>query len=168
MTTLESVVKPLEDVYLILQSRTAIKSGAFYTWNFNTPIEINENAYAKIVARAFESYSIEANGAMPYMIRLLPTSNSIRHPRNASTSAVNEGCLLEIAYDHRPADGAIEVKLPSQQAITEITIQITKTLEGSDAVSSMPAFIIVLRVAEREPKYLKYGALNNITQRSRL
>ena len=168
MTSVQNVVKPLEDTYLILQSRTGIKTGAFYTWNFNTPIEINENAYAKIVARAFESYSIEANGAMPYMIRLLPTSSSIKHPRNASTSAVNEGCLLDIAYDHRSADQAIEVKLPSQQAITEITLQITKTFEGITAVSSMPEFIIVLRVAEREPKYLRYGALNNITQRSRL
>jgi hypothetical protein len=168
MTTYENVVKPLEDVYLILQSRTAIKSGAFYTWNFNSPIEINENAYAKIVARAFESYTIEANGAMPFMIRMIPTSNSIKHPRNASTSAVNEGCLLEIAYDHRPADQAIEVKLPSQQAINDMTIEVTKTLTGNAAVSSMPEFIIVLRIAEREPKYLNYGTLNNITQRSRL
>ena len=168
MTSVQNVVKPLEDTYLILQSRTGIKTGAFYTWNFNTPIEINENAYAKIVARAFESYSIEANGAMPYMIRLLPTSSSIKHPRNASTSAVNEGCLLDIAYDHRSADQAIEVKLPSQQAITEITLQITKTFEGITAVSSMPEFIIVLRVSEREPKVLRYGTLNNITQRSRL
>lgn len=164
--TVENVVKPLDDVYLILQSRTAIKTGAFYTWNFNTPVEINENAYAKIVARAFESYSIEANGAMPYMIRMIPTSNSIKHPRNASTSAVNEGCLLEIAYDHRSADQAIEVKLPSQQSINEITLQVTKTLEGTAAVSI--EFIIVLRIAEREPKYIRYGALSNITQRSRL
>ena len=168
MTSVQNVVKPLEDTYLILQSRTAIKTGAFYTWNFNTPIEINENAYAKIVARAFESYTIEANGAMPYMIRLLPTSNSIKHPRNASTSAVNEGCLLEIAYDHRSADQAIEVKLPSQQAINEITLEVVKTLTGNAVVSSMPEFVIVLRVAEREPKVLRYGALNNITQRSRL
>ena len=168
MTSVVNVVKPLEDIYLVLQSRTAIKSGAFYTWNFNTPIEINENAYAKIVARAFESYTADANGSIPYMIRLLPMSNSIKHPRNASSSAVNEGCLLDIAYDHRDASQAIEVKLPSQQAITELTIEITKTLTGNAVVSSMPEFVIVLRVAEREPKYLKYGALNNITQRSRL
>ena len=168
MTSVVNVVKPLEDIYLVLQSRTAIKSGAFYTWNFNTPIEINENAYAKIVARAFESYTMDANGSIPYMIRLLPMSNSIKHPRNASSSAVNEGCLLDIAYDHRDASQAIEVKLPSQQAITELTIEITKTLTGNAVVSSMPEFVIVLRVAEREPKYLKYGALNNITQRSRL
>lgn len=171
MTSVQNVVKPLEDTYLILQSRTAIKTGAFYTWNFNTPIEINENAYAKIVARAFESYSIEANGAMPYMIRLLPTSNSIKHPRNAHAQdatpvVVNEGCLLEIAYDHRPADQAIEVKLPSQQAINEITLEVVKTLTGTAAVSI--EFVIVLRIAEREPKVLRYGALNNITQRSRL
>jgi hypothetical protein len=164
--TVENVVKPLEDVYLVLQSRTAIKTDAFYTWNFNTPVEINENAYAKIVARAFESYSMEANNAMPYMIRLIPTSSSIKHPRNASTTAVNEGCLLDIAYDHRSADQAIEVKLPSQQSINEITLQVTKTLEGTAAVSI--EFIIVLRIAEREPKYIRYGALSNITQRSRL
>jgi hypothetical protein len=166
MTSVESVVKPLEDVYLILQSRTAVKTGAFYTWNFNTPIEINENAYAKIVTRAFESYSIEANGAMPYMIRMIPTSSSIKHPRNAGANAVNEGCILDIAYDHRAPEAMIEVKLPSQQPINEITLQITKTLEGTAAVSV--EFIIILRISEREPKYIKYGALNNITQRSRL
>ena len=168
MTTVESVVKPLEDVYLVLQSRTAIKAGAYYTWNFNTAVEINENAYAKIVAYAFESYKIEANDALPYMIRMIPTSNSIKHPRNANGTAVNEGALLEIAYDFRSASQAIELKLPSQQAINEITLEVVKTLSGRDAVSSMPEFIIVLRVAEREPKYLKFGALSNITQRSRL
>lgn len=166
MSIVENVVKPLEDVYLILQSRTAVKTGAFYTWNFNTPVEINENAYAKIVARAFESYVIDKDAALPYMIRMIPTSSSIKHPRNAGTTAVNEGCLLEIAYEFRPADQAIEVKLPSQQTINEITLQITKTLEGTAAISA--EFIIVLRIAEREPKYIKYGALSNITQRSRL
>ena len=169
MTTVESVVKPLEDVYLVLQSRTAIKVDTLYTWNFNTPVEINENAYAKVVARAFESYSIEANGAMPYMIRMIPTSNSIKHPRNANpATVVNEGTIIDIAYDHREASQAIEVKLPSQQAINEITLQVTKTLTGNGVVPSMPEFIIVLRISEREPKYLKYGALSNITQRSRL
>jgi hypothetical protein len=74
--------------------------------------------------------------------------------------------LLDIAYDHRSADQAIEVKLPSQQSINEITLQVTKTLEGTAAVSI--EFIIVLRIAEREPKYIKFGALSNITQRSRL
>ena len=164
MTTVERNVKPLEDVYLILQSRTAIKSGAFYTWNFNSPVEINENAYAKVVARVYESYSPEANGAMPYLIRMIPSSNSIKHPRNASTSAVNEGTIIDIGYDHREASQAIEIKLPSQQAINEITLEVTRTLTGNAPVSSMPEFLIVLRITEREPKYLTYGALNNYRQ----
>ena len=167
MTTVESVVKPLEDVYLVLQSRTAIKANSFYTWNFNTPIEINENAYAKVVARAFETYKIDANDALPYMIRMIPTSNSIKHPRNANpATAVNEGTLIDIAYEFREASQAIEVKLPSQQSINEITLQVTKTLEGTAAITQ--EFIIVLRISEREPKYIKFGALSNITQRSRL
>lgn len=165
MASLEKVVKPLEDVYLVLQSRTAVKSGAFYTWNLNSAIEINENAYAKVVAYAFESYKIEADGALPYMIRMIPTSNSIKHPRNANGTAVNEGALLEIAYDFRPASQAIELKLPSQQAINEITLEVVKTLSGNTAITTPPEFIIVLKINEREPINLMFGALNNLNQR---
>ena len=165
MATLEKVVKPLEDVYLVLQSRTAVKAGAYYTWNLNTAIEINENAYAKVVAYAFESYKIEADGALPYMIRMIPTSNSIKHPRNANGAAVNEGALLEIAYDFRAASQAIELKLPSQQAINEITLEVVKTLSGNTAITTPPEFIIVLKINEREPRNLMFGALNNVNQR---
>lgn len=164
MTTVERNVKPLEDTDVVLQSRTAIKSGAFYTWNFQTPIEINENAYVKVIAYSFEGYKIEANDALPYMIRMIPTSSTIKHPRNPNGTTVNEGALLEIAYDFRPASQAIELKLPSQQAINELTLEIVKTLTGNTPVTSMPEFTIVLKITEREPKYMTFGALNNFRQ----
>jgi hypothetical protein len=168
MTSYQNNTKPLEDTYLVLQSRTAIKDGVSYTWRLNKPIVINENAYLSVVERYYESFKVAANNALPYVIRLVPNSSSIIHPINASTSAVNEGTIVDIGYDHEPASRVIEVKLPSQQTINEITIELTKTLEGRDVISSVPHFIIIVKIVEREPKDLNFGTLNNITQRSRL
>jgi hypothetical protein len=163
MATYQNNIKPLEDTYIVLQSRTAAKSGSFYNWVLNTPIVINENAYLSVVSRVFESYTTDKDSAMPYLIRMIPRSNSIVHPNkfNSSTS-MNEGTIIDVAYEFRDASRAIEVQLPSQQNITDITLQITKTLEGTAAISA--EFLIILKIVEREPRNLRYGALNNIQQ----
>jgi hypothetical protein len=168
MTSYQNNTKPLEDTYLVLQSRTAIKNGVSYTWRLNKPIVINENAYLSVVERYYESFTAAANGTLPYVIRLVPNSSSIIHPQNATTTAVNEGTIVDIGYDHEPASRVIEVKLPSQQTINEITIELTKTLSERDVIASVPHFIIIVKIVEREPKDLYFGTLNNITQRSRL
>jgi hypothetical protein len=169
MTSVQNVVKPLEDTYLILQSKTAVKVGAFHTWRLNRPIEINENAYLSLIERFYEKNSTHSADKLPYLIRLLPNSSSIVHPSKlpAGTTAVLEGTIIDIGYDHEPASRTIEVKLPSQQTINEITLQITKTFYGNDDPTATE-FIIIVKIVEREPKVLRYGALNNITQRSRL
>ena len=167
MTSVQNVVKPLEDTYLVLQSKTAIASGTFYTWRLNNAIVINENAYLSVIERYYEKNTAQSSNKLPYLIRLLPNSSSVVHPVNASTSAVLEGTIIDIGFDHEPASRTIEVKLPSQQTINELTIQLTNSFYGSATVATTE-FIIIVKIAEREPKYLKYGALNNITQRSRL
>jgi len=165
MATYQNNIKPLEDTYIVLQSRTAVKAGTFYTWTLNRPIQINENAYLSVVERFYESYTVSANGAMPYLIRMIPNSSSIVHPVNATpTTAVNEGTIIDIGYDHEPASRQIEVQLPSQQTITEFTIQLTKSLTGRAEISSVPEFVIIIKIVEREPRNLRYGALNNIHQ----
>ena len=165
MATYTNNIKPLEDTYLILQSRTAVKAGTFYTWTLSRPIQINENAYLSVVERFYESYTASANGALPYLIRMIPNSSSIVHPVNATpTTAVNEGTIIDIGYDHEPASRQLEVQLPSQQTITEFTIQLTRTLIGRDVIASVPEFVIILKIVEREPRNLRYGALNNIQQ----
>lgn len=167
MTTVENVVKPLEDVYLVLQSKTAVKSGTYYTWRLNSPIDINENAYLSVIERFYEKNKPHENDEMPYLIRLLPNSSSVKHPINANGAAVLEGTIIDIGYDHEPASRQIEVKLPSQQTINELTIQLTNSFYGTAEVAATE-FIIIVKIVEREPRYIKFGALNNITQRSRL
>lgn len=169
MTSVQNVVKPLEDTYLILQSKTAVKVGTFYTWKLNNPIVINENAYLSVVERFYEKNTSHSTDKLPYLIRLQPNSSSIVHPSKlpAGTTEVLEGTIIDIGYDHENASRTIEVKLPSQQTINELTIQLTKTFYGNAEVTATE-FIIIVKIVEREPKVLRYGALNNITQRSRL
>lgn len=168
MTSVVNVVKPLEDTYLVLQSKTAIASGTFYTWRLNNAIVINENAYLSVIERFYEKNTSHSSNKLPYLIRLLPNSSSVVHPVNANNgTAVLEGTIIDIGYDHEPASRTIEVKLPSQQTINELTIQLTNSFYGSATVTATE-FIIIVKIVEREPKVLKYGALNNITQRSRL
>jgi hypothetical protein len=165
MATYTNNIKPLEDTYLILQSRTAVKSGTYYNWTLSRPIQINENAYLSVVERFYEGYTAAANGALPYLIRMIPNSSSIVHPVNATPStAVLEGTIIDIGYDHEPASRQIEVQLPSQQTINEFTIQLTRTLTGRAEISSVPEFVIIIKIVEREPRNLRYGALNNIQQ----
>lgn len=168
MTSVVNVVKPLEDTYLVLQSKTAIASGTFYTWRLNNAIVINENAYLSVIERFYEKNTSHSSNKLPYLIRLLPNSSSVVHPVNANNgTAVLEGTIIDIGYDHEPASRTIEVKLPSQQTINELTIQLTNSFYGSATVTATE-FIIIVKIVEREPRVLKYGALNNITQRSRL
>jgi hypothetical protein len=165
MATYTNNIKPLEDTYIVLQSRTAVKIGAYYNWTLSRPIQINENAYLSVVERFYESYTVPVNNAKPYLIRMIPNSSSIVHPVNATPStAVLEGTIIDIGYDHESASRQIEVQLPPQQTINEFTIQLTKTLTGRDAIESAPEFVIILKIVEREPRNLRYGALNNIQQ----
>lgn len=165
--TVENVVKPLEDVYLVLQSKTAVVSGTYYTWQLNKAIEINENAYLSVVERFYEKNKAHEQNEMPYLIRLLPNSSSVVHPRNLNGATVLEGTIVDIGYDHEPASRQIEVKLPSQQSINELTIQLTNSFYGNAEVTATE-FIIIVKITEREPKYLMFGALNNVRQRSKL
>jgi hypothetical protein len=169
MTSVQNVVKPLEDTYLILQSKTAVKVDTFYTWRLSNPIVINENAYLSVIERFYEKNTSHGNNKLPMLIRLLPNSSSIVHPVNtpAGATAVLEGTIIDIGYDHEPATRTIEVKLPPQQNINELTIQLTNSFYGNAEVSTTE-FIIIVKIVEREPRVLRYGALNNITQRSRL
>ena len=168
MTSVQNVVKPLEDTYLILQSKTAVKTGTFYTWRLGNPIVINENAYLSVIERFYEKNTSHGSNKLPMLIRLLPNSSSIVHPVNPTpATAVLEGTIIDIGYDHEPATRTIEVKLPPQQNINELTIQLTKSFYGNEEVSATE-FIIIVKIVEREPRVLRYGALNNITQRSRL
>jgi len=165
MATYQNVIKPLEDTYIVLQSKSATVAGSYYTWSLNTPIQINENAYLSVVERFYSLNKAHEQNEIPILLRLIPNSSSFVHPVNRNpANFINEGTIIDIGYDHEPASRQIEVKLPPQQNINEFIIQMTNSFEGNTAMSSAPEFIVIIKIVEREPRVLRYGALNNIQQ----
>jgi hypothetical protein len=165
MATYTNNIKPLEDTYIVLQSKSATVAGSYYTWSLNQPIQINENAYLSVIERFYSLNKTHENNEMPILLRLIPNSSSFVHPINRNPSTyINEATIIDIGYDHEPASRQIEVKLPPQQNISEFIIQMTNTFEGNTAMTHIPEFLIIIKIVEREPRNLRYGALNNIQQ----
>ena len=164
---MERVVKPKRDRYLFLNSKASLRAvngtdTLNYTWRLNSPIEINENAYLQVVSRSYESYVLEATNNKPYVIRLISTSSpSIVHTSTRNDSPITQGTIIDIGYNFRDADKAIEVELPPATPINEIILSINNDLSTNVGIATTMEFLIVLKITEREPENLVYGSLNN-------
>jgi hypothetical protein len=164
---MERVVKPKRDRYLILNSKASLRTTdgnntLNYSWRLNNPIDINENAYLQVVSRSYVPNVLEATTSIPYVIRLISTSSpSIVHTTTKSDTPITQGTIIDIGYIFRDADKAIEVELPPATAINDITISINNDLSTNTGIATTIEFMIVLKITEREPEYLVYGALNN-------
>jgi hypothetical protein len=162
---MERVVKPKRDRYLFLNSKASLRAvdgtnTLNYTWRLNSPIEINENAYLQVVSRSYESYVLEATNNEPYVIRLISTSSpSIVH--TSTTTSITQGTIIDIGYNFRDADKAIEIELPPATPINEIILSINNDLSTNVGIATTMEFLIVLKITEREPENLVYGSLNN-------
>lgn len=165
---MERVVKPKRDRYLILNSKASLRTidgdnTLNYNWRLNNAIDINENVYLQVVNRTYVPYVLEATSSLPYVIRLISTSSpSIVNTTTKSDVPITQGTIIDIGYIFRDADKAIEVELPPATAINEITISINNDLSTNLGILTTIEFMIVLKITEREPEYLVYGALNNL------
>lgn len=166
---MERIVKPKRDRYLILNSKASLRTidgnnTLNYSWRLNNAIDINENVYLQVVNRTYVPYVLEnATTLKPYVIRLISTSSpSIVNTTTKSDVPITQGTIIDIGYIFRDADKAIEVELPPATAINEITISINDDLSTNLGILTTIEFMIVLKITEREPEYLVYGALNNL------
>ena len=165
---MERVVKPKREKYLFLNSKASLRTidgdnTLNYNWRLSNPIDINENVYLQVVNRCYVPYVLEnATTLKPYVIRLISTSSpSIVHTSTKSDTPITQGTIIDIGYVFRDADKAIEVELPPATAINDITLSINNDLNTNTGIATTIEFMIVLKISEREPEYLVYGALNN-------
>jgi hypothetical protein len=169
---MERVVKPNRDRYLFLNSKASFRTidgnnTLNYSWRLNSPIDINENAYLQVVSRSYVPYVLEAVSSVPYVIRLISTSSpSIVHTSTKSDTPITQGTIIDIGYIFRDADKAIEIELPPATPINELTLSVNNDLNTNLGILTSIEFMIVLKITEREPENLVYGALNNLVIQS--
>lgn len=133
-----------------------------YTWDLDTPISINENALLSIVERQFLNIpSGDANKLISIKIHDIGTQSIVNTRNTGINTDFNGGILLDIGKPDRVVPNDIKLEI-NQQVINRITLSINHDITSSAGFAYSNEFVIVMKVSEKEPSIIEYGALNNI------
>lgn len=135
-----------------------------YSWELESPIEINENALISVVDRQFENIpSGDAN--KPIVVRMFEIgTKSIVNVKNTSTNQFDtfyQGRILDMGLPERNIKNDIKLEI-NQQMIDRITLSVNHGLTSNAGCKFDTDFVIILKIEEIEPKMIEYGNLNNI------
>jgi hypothetical protein len=133
-----------------------------YTWDLDTPISINENALLSIVERQFLNIPAgDANKLISIKIHDIGTQSIVNTRNTGINTDFNGGILLDIGKPDRVLSNQIQLEI-NQQVINRITLSINHDITSSAGFAYSNEFVIVMKVSEKEPSIIEYGALNNI------
>ena len=133
-----------------------------YTWDLDTPISINENALLQIVERQFLNIpSGDANKLISIKIHDIGTQSIVNTRNTGINTDFNGGILLDIGKPDRVVPNDIKLEI-NQQVINRITLSINHDITSTAGFAYNNEFVIVMKVSEKEPSIIEYGALNNI------
>lgn len=135
-----------------------------YSWELESPIEINENALISVVDRQFENIpSGDLN--KPIVVRMFEIgTKSIVNCKNTSSNKLDtfyQGRIIDMGLPERSIKNDIKLEI-NQQMIDKITLSLNHGLTSSLGLKYDTDFVIILKVEEIEPKMIEYGNLNNI------
>lgn len=133
-----------------------------YTWDLDTPITINENAILQIVERQFLNiHSGDANKLISIKIHDIGTQSIVNTRNTGINTDFNGGILLDIGKPDRVLPNDIKLEI-NQQVITRITLSLNHDITNTAGFNYNTEFVVVMKVSEKEPSLIEYGALNNI------
>jgi len=133
-----------------------------YTWDLESPIEINENALLQVVHR--ECYNVQAPDNVKLIVMRLHdiSTKSIVNTKNTSENPdFNGGIIVDIGKVDRLVTNEIILEI-NPQIINRITLSLNHDISGVEGFNSGIEFLVILKVTEKEPSIIEYGTLNNI------
>lgn len=133
-----------------------------YSWDLESPIELNENGLLQVVHREF--YNVpEIDKPKIIVMRLHDiSSKSVVNTRNTSENVdFNGGVIVDIGKVDRLLPNEIILEI-NQQTLDRITLSLNYNITGTTGFNSGTEFLVLLKVVEKEPSIIEYGTLNNI------
>jgi len=133
-----------------------------FEWDLENAIEINENALIQVVDRAYTNTSTSS----VYTMRLLDIStqsviNTTDNSGNSNQVSFNQGKVIDIGYGIKTTPNDIKLEI-QPQTINKIVILVDEGISNNKGISGNIEFFISLKIVEKEPSVIEYGALNNI------
>lgn len=135
-----------------------------YSWDLETPIEVNENALISVVDRQFENIP-SADVNKPIMIRMFEIgTKSVVNCKNTSSNQFDtfyQGRIIDMGLPQRSVNNDLKLEI-NQQMIDRITLSVNHGLTSNAGCKFDTDFVIILKVEEKEPSVIEYGNLNNL------
>ena len=144
---------------ITLQPLTSTK----FTWELETPVEVNENALLQVVDRQFTGIS-SADADKPMVIRMYEVSsksivNTLNKSRN--NASFYQGQIVDIGKPDRNMPNDIKIEIQPQN-IQRIALSVNQGISTNTGIGVGVEFVVILKVTEKEPSLIEYGSLNNI------
>lgn len=134
-----------------------------FTWELETPVEVNENALLQVVDRQFTGIS-SADADIPMVIRMYEVSsksivNTLNKSRN--NASFYQGQIVDIGKPDRNIPNDIKIEIQPQN-IQRIALSVNQGISTNTGIGVGVEFVVILKVTEKEPSLIEYGSLNNI------
>jgi len=133
-----------------------------FVWNLENPIELNENGIIQIVDRVYNN----AGATTIYTIRILDISSqcvvdTLDGSNIQNQISFNQGRIIDIGIPNKPfiTDVSFEIQ---PQTINTISLLIDDGISTNTGIAGNIEFFISLKIVEKEPSMIEFGALNNI------
>ena len=138
-----------------------------YVWDLDEPIDIDENAILSVCDRQFTIQNRDMGEPdvfieKPIVIRIHEVgTKSIVNAKNLPTNNFFSGKIIDIGKPNRLLPNDIKLELNSQ-TINRIVLSLDYDISRRTGFIKDDEFVIILKIAEKEPSILEYGSLNNI------
>jgi len=137
-----------------------------FVCELETPVHLDENALLQVVDRSFSYGPAIISDLEPIAIRILDVSTqSIVQTKDLSRFDKQQlfgiGKLIDIGICRKQFEGDITLEI-QPQSINRIVLSLTQGTSSTKGIISNLDFCISPKVTEQEPRFLEYGAFNNI------
>jgi hypothetical protein len=138
-----------------------------YAWDLDEPIEIDENAILLVVARQYTMQNRDMGEPDVITGKLIVVriheigTKSVVDAKNLPNDNFASGKIIDIGKPNRYLPNDIKLELNSQ-TISRIVLSLDYDISQRTGFIKDDEFVIILKIAEKEPSLLEYGSLNNI------
>lgn len=133
-----------------------------YTWDLESPIELNENGLLQVVHREFYNVPTNDKGKLIVMRLHDISTKSVVNTKNTSENTdFNGGIVVDIGLENRLLPNEIVLEI-NPQIINRITLSLNHDISGTAGFHSQIEFLTLLKVVEKEPSVIEWGTLNNL------
>ena len=133
-----------------------------YSWDLETPIILNEHGLIQVAHREFFNIPTnDKNKLIVMRIHDLPSMSSVNTKNTGNHTDFNGGVVVDIGLENRLVSNQIILEI-SPQTIDRITLSLNHDISGFLGFHAQIEFLVMLKVIEKEPSMIEYGALNNL------